>query len=291
VKSSIPKQPPDREEGEQVDRAIWHETRPTFTQIPDWILAHPEVSDAALRTWLVLAAFADNKSAEAYPKVSTLCEKRRKGRSMIFEHLAQLEAAGALRRQHQYRDDGGLRNTLYVLAWAYPLESVTPRPENRIRVDSDPGPENRMGDPRPENETPPRPENRAARTRTTKELKPPAPTNEVFGLDDSQVHRGGVPPRTPTRSSRKNPRADGTNPRAVATKEREKLDRIIALKKATERGERAARLTNPPMYGTADEYRAHLLQEAHNHLRAIDDELLAAGVLGYATTLSRVEGK
>ena len=116
------------------EEVAWHESRPTFTQLPDWLLAHPDVSDGALRTWLVLASFAD-REGQAFPGVASVAAKRSKSRRQMFEHLDQLEQAGALRRHARYRSGGGRRtSTLYVLAWAYPLVSTAEPMGHRPRA-------------------------------------------------------------------------------------------------------------------------------------------------------------
>jgi hypothetical protein len=261
--------------GEEV---VWHESRPTFTQLPDWLLAHPEVSDAALRTWLVLASYAD-RQGEAFPGVRTIATKRGKGRSVIFQHLAQLEAAGALRRRERYRDNGGRTSTLYVIAWAYPLlgeDVLTPPSE---KPDGGPSAENRTG---------PRPKNRTPRTRSTNEQNPLTPSVDNSGPSRSEPLRGGGPPRTPARRSpqKKNPRALGTNPRALAKKAQETQERAEQIERARAGGYRQARLTEQPIWATVEEFREHRLDDARRHLREIDAELLDAEVGGYAAGLA-----
>jgi len=170
--------------GEEV---VWHESRPTFTQLPDWLLAHPEVSDAALRTWLVLASYAD-RQGEAFPGVATIAKKRGKSRRQIFEHLDGLERAGAIRRHARYRPNGGGRtSTLYVIAWAYPLPPEPPKeaPESMSAENRTHG----MGE---ENRTGPREENRTPRTRTTNELDPLTPSVDNSEPARSRSPRGGV---------------------------------------------------------------------------------------------------
>jgi len=266
------------EPGNGGEEVVWHESRPTFTQLPDWLLAHPEVSDAALRTWLVLAGYAD-RQGEAFPGVRTLATKRGKGRSVIFQHLAQLEAAGALRRRERYRDNGGRTSTLYVIAWAYPLldEEVLAPPSGFS--DGGPSPENRTGA---------RPENRTPRTTTTKELEPLTPPVDNSGPTVSKSPQGGEPPRTPTRASsqKKNPRAVGTNPRAVTARAEDAKERAERIENAHTRGYRTARLTDPPMYETVEEYSESLALEAARHLREPDPDLLGAALGGYAAGLA-----
>ena len=263
---------------------MWHESRTSFTQVPDWLLAHPEVSDAALRTWLVLASYAD-RQGEAFPGVATIAKKRGKSRRQIFEHLDNLERAGAIRRHARYRPNGGRTSTLYVIAWAGPLPPEPPKdaPET-VGADTcthDMGAETR---------TRPRDETNTPRTRPTNELQPLTPSVDNSSSSRSESLRGGGPPRTPARRSprKKNPRALGTNPRAVAKRAAEAEERTAKLDGARRRGWNAARLTNPAPYGTVGEYREHLVEEARRHLREIDAELLEAEVAGYADGLASV---
>ena len=44
------------------DQLAWHESRPTFRQVPDWLLMHPEVSDGALALPLPLAGEVGERS-------------------------------------------------------------------------------------------------------------------------------------------------------------------------------------------------------------------------------------
>ena len=265
-------------------RAVWHESRPTFTQLPEWLLFHPEVSDGALRTWLVLATFADNRSGEAFPRVSTIAKKRQSHRGTIQRHLDELDRAGAIRRHHQYREDGGLRSTLYVLAWAQPLDPAPPVAKSRQGGMS----QNRDRGPRAKNATGARRENATPITRPIEELEPLTPSVDNSESSRSDQPRGGGPPRTPSHRSpqKKNPRALGTNPRALAQKAQEAQERAERIENAHTRGYRTARLTEEPVYGTVEEYREQLTAEAARHLREIDAELLEAELGGYAAGLA-----
>lgn len=265
-------------------RAVWHESRPTFTQLPEWLLFHPEVSDGALRTWLVLATFADNRSGEAFPRVSTIAQKRQSHRGTIQRHLDELDRAGAIRRNHQYREDGGLRSTLYVLAWAQPLDPTPPVAKTRQGGTS----QKRDRGPRAKNATGARRENATPITRPIEELDPLTPSVDNFGSPQSESLRGGEPPRTPARrpSQKKNPRALGTNPRALAKQAQEAQDRIEQIERARAGGYRQARLTEHPIWATVEDFREHRLDDARRHLRDVDDEVLAAEIAGYAEGLA-----
>lgn len=184
----------------------WESARTVFTQTPDWIITNPNINDAAFRTWVTIAKFADNHSKRAFPSAKKLQELRGKGRRVIFEHIRQLEEAGVLRREARYRPNGGRTSSHYTLAWDRPLAPVqkTARgasAENRTPPDA----ENRAG---------PSAENRAPRTRTRKELDPlPPPVVSDSDAVHAKTPQGADAPRTPRPS--KGRRSDGTNPRAV----------------------------------------------------------------------------
>jgi len=235
---------PERDTGED-DTLAWDSTRTSFTQIPDWILFHDDVNDAALRTWLTIASYVDNKTRGAFPKVSTLATKRGKGRRQIFDHLDQLEAAGLLQRKAQYRPDGRRKHSHYTLAWQQPLQplqhtnhdKVAASASSTLEADSGLGAENRTvvtdEHPRAENHTGvtaenrsrDRAENRAPRTTPKKELDPLTPE-----IDDTAPDRpwGATAPQTPRQESgnaRRGSRAEGTNPRAVHSRELQETGR------------------------------------------------------------------
>jgi len=186
----------------------WAPSFTVFTQTPDWILNNTEINDGAFRTWMTIASFASNKRRTAFPSARKLTELRHKGRSVIWQHIAQLEAAGLLQREARYRPNGGQTSSHYTLAWDHPLPPVRktgPRPRA----------ENRTG-PRPEDRAESRPENRAPRTRTTPELDPLPPDPHNTGTVPKQdIPQGAAAPRTP-RSKRTGARTTGTNPRATA---------------------------------------------------------------------------
>jgi len=181
------------------EKLVWHQSRSSFTQLPSWILNHAEVSDGALRTWLVLASYAD-RDGEAFPGVRSLAERRSKGRRQIFEHLDQLERSGALLRRHRFRDDGGQSSTLYVLAWSFPLNGDPPDQPPVRKSAPGAGARKRTGGGGAKNVTPGRAEIRAPRTTTRKELDPLAP--EITPLSAAALaFQGGDPPGTPPSAS------------------------------------------------------------------------------------------
>ena len=57
----------------------WHGGNTLFAMIPRWVAHHPDISDAAIRTWTVIAGYA-NEDGIAWPSVATrrLGHRRRK---------------------------------------------------------------------------------------------------------------------------------------------------------------------------------------------------------------------
>lgn len=191
----------------------WEGARTVFTQVPDWILTHSGVNDGAFRTWMVLASFTSNKDHTAFPAARSLMEMRGRGRRVIFQHLAQLEAAGLLRRESRYRANGGRTSNHYTLAWDRPFKPPVQKPALGASADSctPDGATDRAAPGAPD---------RATRTRTTKELDPLPPSNTVSPEVDTAT-QGAPAPRTPrSKESRsRGRRRDGTNPRAVKVQE------------------------------------------------------------------------
>lgn len=186
----------------------WAPSFTVFTQTPDWILNNTEINDAAFRTWMTIASFASNKRRTAFPSARKLMELRNKGRSVIWQHIAQLEAAGLLQREARYRPNGGQTSSHYTLAWDQPLAPVR-------KTGPLPRAENHTGS-RPEDRAESRPENRAPRTRTTPELDPlPPDPHSADPVPTRAGTQGADAPRTP-RSNRNGTRTTGTNPRAAA---------------------------------------------------------------------------
>ena len=244
------------------DEVVWDSARPSFVQLPEWLLFHPEVSDGATRTWMALASYAD-RGGEAFPGVNTLAERRNLTRRAIFRHLDELESAGALRRNARYRDtDGGRTSTLYVLAWAHPMRHpalqddaghAAPLTANSDRPTAARSRRSRPGTPVPKLSPPhdkigtgPGDKIVTPRTIPTKEVTPIVPTSSSNVLSQVPNPKGAVPPSdSPPRGSdkhssgrrRMNPRATGTNPRAVARQ-------ATALECETDR------LENARSYGT-----------------------------------------
>lgn len=187
----------------------WAGSRTSFTQIPDWILSHPNISDASLRTWLVLATYT-GRNRTVFPGVATVAERRGKSRRQIFEHLEQLEGAGLLRRAARFRRDGGRTSTSYTLAWDGPLDKVRPLcdfPQG--------GSEDFSTGVHAMDLTGARAVGRTPRTTSNSEQDPqPPPTLTRAG---ETTTRGARAPRAPAGSAapRRGRRDDGTNPRAV----------------------------------------------------------------------------
>ena len=292
----------------------WDGSRPAFVQLPEWLLFHPDLSDSAKLTWLALASYAD-KQGTAFPGVKTLGKKRGRGTTVLFEHIKQLEAVGALRRTARFRDsDGGRTSTLYVLAWSHPLVQVPETvPESLLAADEAPGettagppsgnpdrgtPENRIGA-RPENRVAPRPETRTPRTRPSYEQTPVVPTNDNDTGEANQPSQptpnpkgASLPSDTPEPSfnqhhvqgRRPTPRELGTNPRAVAAKARAARDEQKRLDQARQYGTRMASVD--PLPWTLEEF-VGVAREASNN----DEHWAEAAVKAYAESVTTSQTK
>ena len=204
---------PNRPSAEAPADHVVFAARTRFTQTPDWILFHSGISDAALRTWLVLASYV-NKTRTAFPGVATLARDRNKSQRQLFEHLDILEREGLLLREPRYRDDGGRSSTLYTLAWDHPL-NCAPAAENRRGV-----PAENLTPARAQNRTGLRAENLTPRSTPRKEPDPLTPDDNHHGAPRTTSTQGADTPRTPRRNQpNPRPRDRGTNPRAIVRAE------------------------------------------------------------------------
>ena len=272
----------DKTRQQATEEVIWDSSRPSFVQLPEWLLFHPDISDGAKVTWLALASYAD-RQGEAFPGVTTIGDRRSIGRRAIFRHLDQLEDAGALRRQARYREtDGGRTSTLYVLAWAHPL---TPKAPPLSPEDPDSPPAEQSHDTPPcqkrhrgtpvSKKTPPRVKNvRGARvkkdtprTRPSNELTPVVPNSTLPDAANHDSSRGAQPPSNPPPRSKKklhgseslNPRARGTNPRAMAQSAASEAQRSDRLASARTYGARMASVD--PLPWSSEEFQTVLTEE------------------------------
>jgi Helix-turn-helix domain len=253
-----------------LEEVQWDGSRPAFVQMPEWLLFHPDLSDGATRTWQALASYADRRG-EAFPGVKTLAKRRGKGVASMFNHLRELEEAGALRRTARYREsDGGRTSTLYVLAWAHPFvsvpDSLPPEPvKDDLAEASKNGPElppskKLEGGPPLKNWIGPPLKNWTPITRPSYELTPVVPTVDKSEADTAPPKGAPPPSGSPSGSNshhrrsgrRGTPRQLGTNPRALAAQSRATAETEQRLTQARQYGKRMASIDPPPW--TAEEF-------------------------------------
>lgn len=182
-----------------------------FAQVPRWIQDHPKLNAGDRDTFATLALHI-NTSRECWPSVARLAKLDRVSRATVFRRLARLEEAGAITRSERLRPNGSQTSTLYRLAWSRRLRATRAR---RI------------------NETP--------RPRPSKNTKPPLPPTISAAEAAVSEEKGAAPPSDPPpksqpkenqksppkqRQNRHSPRAEGTNPRALAKQEKEQAEFI-----------------------------------------------------------------
>ena len=202
----------------------------------------------------------------------------------LFNHLRELEEAGALRRTARYREsDGGRTSTLYVLAWAHPFvhvpdsppepelakkespDEANPTPPSR-NLEGGPLSRNLEGGP-PENRATPPPENWIPRTKPSYEQTPVVPIEAIDATEKpparkrASTSKGASPPSDSPGSNfnhhhaqqrRPTPRELGTNPRALAAKAQAALEEQQRLDQARQYGLRMASVD--PLPWTVEEF-------------------------------------
>jgi len=86
----------------------------TFAIVPEWLI-DLDVSDRAFRLYALLARFADSDGTNAIPGRKRLAERLRCSIDSIDRAIAELIAAGAILREHRYRDGRQTSNDYVVL--------------------------------------------------------------------------------------------------------------------------------------------------------------------------------
>lgn len=87
-----------------------------FTMLPDWILEHPDLSDRAVRVWLILMSFARSKDIkDAWLGRRKMAEKCKCSVDTIDRALKELVTAGALSVQPRFREDRSHTSNNYHL--------------------------------------------------------------------------------------------------------------------------------------------------------------------------------
>lgn len=113
--------------------------RDAFTQIPEWILYSPLLSDRAIRLWGILDRHADG-DGQCYPGHRRLAELLRCSLDSVRRAQRELESAAALLVEPQFRDDRGQTSNTYTLLFDPPDPYSTPTGGARVRHRSAPVP-------------------------------------------------------------------------------------------------------------------------------------------------------
>lgn len=108
-----------------------------FALVPLWLL-ELKVTDKALRLYVALHAYADNKTGEATPSRKTLAAaigvSRPVGMKKLDEVKAELVALGALRMEHRKNPEGGNDTNVYVIVHADPRGGGRGKSDTQVGV-------------------------------------------------------------------------------------------------------------------------------------------------------------
>jgi len=92
--------------------------RPPFAMTPTSLLRNPAISSHAVRLWSVLASYTYGDQATDRPSRSQLAaDVGWKSSRSVDTYLAELQVAGYLTIERQWRTDGGKARNLYILEW------------------------------------------------------------------------------------------------------------------------------------------------------------------------------
>jgi len=93
---------------------------------PKSLLRNPSISSHAVRLWSVLASYTFGDQAADRPSRSQLAsDVGWKSIRSVDAYLAELQGAGYLTVEHQWRGDRGQSRSLYILEWE-PRDPTTP---------------------------------------------------------------------------------------------------------------------------------------------------------------------
>ena len=100
--------------------------RPPFAMTPTSLLRNPSISSHAVRLWSALASYTYGDQATDRPSRSQLAsDVGWKSIRSVDTYLAELQRAGFLTVEHQWRGDRGQSRSLYILEWE-PREPTSP---------------------------------------------------------------------------------------------------------------------------------------------------------------------
>jgi hypothetical protein len=111
--------------------------RPPFAMTPTSLLRNPAISSHAVRLWSVLASYTYGDQATDRPSRSQLAtDVGWKSSRSVDTYLAELQNAGYLTIERQWRTDGGKARNLYILEWEPQGVDRPTRDENPHPVDN-----------------------------------------------------------------------------------------------------------------------------------------------------------
>ena len=84
-----------------------------FSIVPEWVL-DSDLSDKALRIYVVLARYADSETLECFPSLPTIAKRARCSKSSVIRALDDLEKHQAIVRRRRVGEKG-FQSTVYVV--------------------------------------------------------------------------------------------------------------------------------------------------------------------------------
>lgn len=103
-----------------------------FAMIPEWILDHPDLTDAAVRCYGVLARYADNDRA-LWPSQETIAERMRKSVATVERLFSELKKAGALVVKTRRRNSSTVWLLRLLPPASYPQDPQNPRSDGPLK--------------------------------------------------------------------------------------------------------------------------------------------------------------
>ena len=106
----------------------------TFTIVPHWLLE--VLKPIELTTYIALGQYADNKTKECWPSVSTLAKDIDRSRYSTIKALQGLEEKNVIEVKQRFKDKGEQTSNLYILKLTPPSRKLdTDSKENKTPRD------------------------------------------------------------------------------------------------------------------------------------------------------------
>jgi len=106
----------------------------TFTIVPHWLLE--VLKPIELTTYIALGQYADNKTKECWPSVSTLAKDIDRSRYSTIKALQGLEEKNVIEVKQRFKDKGEQTSNLYILKLTPPSRKLdTESKENKTPRD------------------------------------------------------------------------------------------------------------------------------------------------------------